>query len=358
MALATRRADRRCRPAAADLADGGQPGYPVQQSGQNSHAGQYTGAPSPAGRHPCQQTSVTHPTEESPVPGLDPVAARRWLLRSHAASPWLHEEVARRMIDRLQWFREQPASWLHWEPLMGGLEAHRSLAARLPNARCLVFAEDLRVTERLQGGAGRSLRSLLGWGKSSAPAVATADTRVAMLWANMVLHQEPRPQALLHRWHGHIDVGGFLMFSCLGPDSLSELRGIYQGQGWPSPAHSFTDMHDWGDMLVQAGFAEPVMDMERITLTYSSAAAMLDELRSFGRNLGAARFPGLRGRGWRARIESAIEQHGPRDGHGRLTLGFEINYGHAFKSAPRPQAGDSQSVSVDEMRAMLRKRRG
>lgn len=262
------------------------------------------------------------------------------------------------MIDRLQWFREQPASWLHWEPSMGGLEAHRSLAARLPNARCLVFAEDLRVTERLQGGAGRSLRSLLGWGKSSAPAVATADTRVAMLWANMVLHQEPRPQALLRRWHGHIDVGGFLMFSCLGPDSLSELRGIYQGQGWPSPAHSFTDMHDWGDMLVQAGFAEPVMDMERITLTYSSAAAMLDELRSFGRNLGAARFPGLRGRGWRARIESAIEQHGPRDGHGRLTLGFEINYGHAFKSAPRPQAGDSQSVSVDEMRAMLRKRRG
>ena len=110
------------------------------------------------------------------------------------------------MIDRLQWFREQPASWLHWEPLMGGLEAHRSLAARLPNARCLVFAEDLRVTERLQGGAGRSLRSLLGWGKSSAPAVATADTRVAMLWANMVLHQEPRPQALLRRWHGHIDV--------------------------------------------------------------------------------------------------------------------------------------------------------
>lgn len=300
---------------------------------------------------------MTNPTEETPVPGLDPVAARRWLLRAHTASPWLHEEVALRMIDRLQWFREQPASWLHWEPLVGGLEAHRSLAARLSGARCLVSAEDPRVTERLQGGAGRSLRSLLGWGRSSTPGVAGNDTLVAMLWANMVLHQEPRPLALLRRWHGHIQVGGFLMFSCLGPDSLGELRAVYQSQGWPPPVHSFTDMHDWGDMLVQSGFAEPVMDMERITLTYSSAAAMLDELRSFGRNLGVDRFPALRGRGWRARVESAIEQHGPRDGHGRLILGFEIIYGHAFKSAPRPRAGDSQSVSVDEMRAMLRNRR-
>lgn len=309
-------------------------------------------------RPPCPPTHVTTLTEETPVPGLDPIAARRWLLRGHTASPWLHEEVARRMMDRLQWFREPPASWLHWEPLVGGLQAHRELATRLAGARCLVVAEDPRVHGFLQPETGRSLRSLLGWGKSRVPGVAGADDRVGMLWANMVLHQEARPQALLRRWHGHIDVGGFLMFSCLGPDSLGELRAVYQKQGWPPPAHSFTDMHDWGDMLVQSGFAEPVMDMERIVLTYSSAAAMLDELRGFGRNLAAVRFPALRGRGWRAGIESAIERHGARDGQGRLTLGFEIIYGHAFKSAPRPRPGESQSVSVEEMRAMLRNRRG
>ena len=240
---------------------------------------------------------------------------------------------------------------------MGGLEAHRSLSGRLPEARCLVAAEDPRVTGFLRTESGRTLRSFLPWRKAGTPVAASEDSRVAMLWANMVLHQESRPQNLLRRWHRHIEVGGFLMFSCLGPDSLSELRTVYQGQGWPPPSHGFTDMHDWGDMLVQAGFAEPVMDMERITLTYSTAAAMLDELRSFGRNLGTARFASLRGRGWRPRLESAIEQHGPRDADGRLSLGFEIIYGHAFKSAPRPRPGDSQSVSVDEMRAMLRNRR-
>jgi len=39
------------------------------------------------------------------------------------------------------------------------------------------------------------------------------------------------------------------------------------------------------------GFAEPVMDMERITLEFSTAEKLLDELRGLGRNLHVARFP-------------------------------------------------------------------
>ena len=299
---------------------------------------------------------MNKPIEETPVPGLDPVAARRWLLQSRTVSPWLHEEVARRMVERLQWFREPPGSWMHWEPGLGGLAAHRLLTQRLPDARCLVSAEKSdAVLKGLAPGHGR--RSLLPWRRPTGPTLAEADSRVAMLWANMVLHQESRPLGLLRRWHAHIEVGGFLMFSCLGPDSLRELRAVYATQGWPPPAHDFTDMHDWGDMLVQAGFAEPVMDMERITLTYSSATAMLDELRSFGRNLASGRFGAFRGGGWRRRLEAAIEQFGARDEQGRLCLEFEVIYGHAFKAAPRAMRGDSQSVSVDEMRAMLRGRR-
>ena len=71
--------------------------------------------------------------DEAPVPGLDPVAARRWVRLRRDSSPWLHEEVARRMMERLQWFRDPPASWLHWEPVLGGIEAHRQLAERLPS---------------------------------------------------------------------------------------------------------------------------------------------------------------------------------------------------------------------------------
>ena len=73
---------------------------------------------------------------------------------------------------------------------------------------------------------------------------------------------------------------------------------LHQRFGWPPPSHEFTDMHDWGDMLVGAGFAEPVMDMERIMLTWPTAEAAFAELRTLGRNLHPARFPGLRGKSW------------------------------------------------------------
>ena len=109
-------------------------------------------------------------------------------------------------------------------------------------------------------------------------------------------------------------------------------------------------MHDWGDMLVRAGFAEPVMDMERITLTFSSPVRLIEELRTLGRNLFPGRFQGLRGRQWKAALEAALAQ---RQGEGVLSLTFEVIYGHALRPAPRlPVSG---GVSVEGLREELRK---
>jgi malonyl-CoA O-methyltransferase len=298
---------------------------------------------------------MTPNSDETPVPGLDPVAAQRWLKRRHADSPWLHEEVASRMIERLQWFRDPPASWLHWEPVIGGLQAHRRLQDSLPLAPSWAWLEDRQALTRLSQGRTRRGWRLLPWPRASGVSkLASPDTSVGMLFANMVLHQVARPQTLLKQWHQKVDVGGFLMFSCLGPDSLAELRDVYAQEGWHAPAHAYTDMHDWGDMLVHGGFAEPVMDMERIVLTFSSASALLDELRAMGRNLSVARFPSVRPKGWRQRLERSIEQRCARTDDGRLRLTFEIIYGHAFKAEPRQVRTGSQSVSIEEMRAMLR----
>lgn len=174
-----------------------------------------------------------------------------------------------------------------------------------------------------------------------------------MVWANMALHSSADPQDLLATWHRLLAPQGFLMFSCLGPDTLAELRPLYAALGWPPPAQAFTDMHDWGDMLVAAGFAEPVMDMERIELTFASPGRLLEELRGLGRNLHPRRFPGLRGRRWRAQLEAELEARliGQQ---GRLRLGFEVIYGHAFKPAASARVGAHTEVSLDAMRSMLR----
>jgi malonyl-CoA O-methyltransferase len=112
-------------------------------------------------------------------------------------------------------------------------------------------------------------------------------------------------------------------------------------------------------MLLHAGFAEPVMDMERITLTFASAPRLLQELRELGINLHPQRFAGLRGRRWYAQLLHEMEQRlgSPSlssSDDGTLSLTFEIIYGHAFKPAPRVAVTGESAVSLQEMRTMLR----
>jgi malonyl-CoA O-methyltransferase len=176
-----------------------------------------------------------------------------------------------------------------------------------------------------------------------------------MLWANMQLHLHPEPQSLLRQWHDALQIDGFLMFSALGPDALHELHALYRDLAWPPPGPQWTDMHDWGDMLVQSGFAEPVMDMERITLTYATAEALIAELRTLGRNLNPLRPTACKGRGWQARLIRAIQDHWPRRGpEGQFCLTFEIVYGHALKAKPRSPMDTTTCISLGEMKNMLR----
>jgi len=287
-------------------------------------------------------------------PTIDPVAAARWATHAPGgASPWLHEEVARRMEDRLQWIVQKPANWLDWEPSRGGLEGHALVARRYSQARAHVWEATSARRDQSREALMPAWWSPERW-VGGAPQFALPAEPVQMLWANMALHMAADPQALISQWHAALAVDGFAMFSCLGPDTLRELRGIYEAAGWPQPHHQFTDMHDWGDMLVHAGFAEPVMDMERITLSYSSPERLLAELRELGRNLHVARFPGLRGRAWRRRLDEMLQERLMSREDGRLTLTFEVVYGHAFKPKPRLKVQAETRVSLDEMRSTLK----
>lgn len=282
-------------------------------------------------------------------PTIDSAAAARWERAAPARSPWLHEEVARRMQDRLQWIKAEPAAWADWAPVRGGLEGHALVAARYPRARAHVVEPQPRVE-----AVAREALSPPWWRLGAArPAFGPpAPGSVGMVWANMQLHLAADPQTLLRAWHEALATDGFLMFSCLGPDTTRELRALYAAQGWPPAGHDFTDMHDWGDMLVASGFAEPVMDMERITLTFATPERMLQELRELGANFHPARFGALRGRGWHRALTTALADRMPRT-EGQLALTFEIIYGHAMKPLPRPRVAEQSAVSLQDMRSML-----
>jgi len=296
-------------------------------------------------------------------PTIDPVAAARWARTAPSGgSPWLHEEIGRRMEDRLQWIKAQPRSWVDWSPLRGGLEAHALVAQRYRDAAAFIVEPEPALLAPTQ--AALAAQTAPWWHarrwQGKAPRFgedALPEGGADLVWANMALHSAADPQSLIEHWHRLVAVDGFLMFSCLGPDTVQELRAVYERQGWAPAGHQFTDMHDWGDMLVGAGFAEPVMDMERVVLTWTSPEALRGELRQLGRNLHPGRFAGLRGRRWRGQLDEALVASAQAMGEGRISMTFEIIYGHAFKPTPRVALSAQSAVSLRDMRSMLQRGR-
>lgn len=286
---------------------------------------------------------------------LDAQALARVQRRLQAAPqpPWLHGEVARRMAERLPIVKLQPAVVADWGAFLGASQA--LLARHYPQARLLAVEPDAARRDATAAALTRPWWSPQRWAgpahEAFTPEALPAGT-AQLLWANMGLHGAADPQALMRQWHRALAVDGFLMFSTLGPGSLTTLQALYRAAGWPPPFAPFVDMHDLGDMLVEAGFADPVMDQETITLTWATPAALLAELRQLGGNVALGRHPGLRTPRWRRRLEAALAERASADG--RVALAFEVVYGHAFRPLPRPRVAAQTELALDDLRTMVR----
>jgi malonyl-CoA O-methyltransferase len=291
----------------------------------------------------------------SPARRLDAVAVNAALRRMarRREPPWLHTEVARRMAEKLQVILLKPEWVLDW---WSGLGAGAGLLKQAyPKAQRWAVEPDASWAQRSRQAAQRPWWSPNRWRGGGVEVIEQSGhipPGAQLVWANMMLHAVVDPPALFERWQELLRVGGFVMFSCLGPGTLRELRSLYERLGWPAPTPGFVDMHDLGDMLVQAGFADPVMDQETLTLQWDSPAALLQELRSLGGNTAPDRAAGLRTPRWLGRLERELMSLASADG--KLALSFEVAYGHAFKPAPRLRADRPTTVSLDDMRAMVR----
>jgi len=294
------------------------------------------------------------PEPAAPPPAVDERARQRLLARlARAESPaWLHQEVARRMAERLVVIKQPAAQWLDWWGFTGAGAA--AVQAVWPEAQRSVAeptdALAARSRQALQApwwawGRRRQAAAQPVWREDAVPA-----GQAQMLWANLVLHLCADPAAVFAAWHRALAVDGLLMFSTFGPDTLRELRALYAEAGWGAPHPPFIDMHDLGDLLVHGGFADPVMDQEVLRLTWSSPEALVEELRGLGGHLGGDRFAGLRTPRWRERLLQALRRRA--DAEGRIVLSFEVVYGHAYRPAPRLPRGEAV-VSLAALREQL-----
>jgi len=148
--------------------------------------------------------------------------------------------------------------------------------------------------------------------------------------------------------------GGLVMFTTFGPDTLCELRAAFRAVDDKPHVNTFVDMHDIGDMLLATGFADPVMDQEVITITYSELKTMLRELKGIGaHNVLPDRDGGLMGKGrWQALL-AAYERYRV---NGKLPATYEVVYGHAWKPAlaKRRTIDGQQAIPLGEFKRMVK----
>ncbi len=275
-------------------------------------------------------------------------------------SAFLRREIASRMREKLELVKILPHSLL--DAGCGETDDVAELQKNYPGA--IAYGVDASLP-MLQAGLQKQQAAMSAVGRllaKWAPGVLRQDTvqqllcadfarlplanaSMDLIWSNLAVHWHPQPDLVFAEWRRVLRTEGLLMFSCFGPDTLIELRQAFASVDELPHTIPFVDMHDFGDMLVNAGFSTPVMDMEKITLTYTSAEKLLQDVRAIGGNPLMTRRQGLFGRDAYRKLLAGLEKQ--RDAQGQLALSFEIVYGHAFRPVSRKTAAGEAIVRFD-----------
>jgi len=256
---------------------------------------------------------------------------------TYAAAATLQKEIARRLDDHLDEMKIQPARIL--DAGCGPGIGFDHLRARYPQAELIGLDLAQAMLQQARGHAAPpSLFGRLAKLWQSVPevryvcgdieALPLAKDSVDLIWSNLALQWATDLPNALRQLHRVLRPEGLLLFSTFGPDTLKELRAAFTGLDGYGHVNRFIDMHDIGDMLVHAGFAHPVMEMELITVTYPDLKGVLRELKEIGAHtVVEGQRPGLMGRReWR----QLSENYERFRCEGRLPASFEVVYGHAW----------------------------
>ena len=299
-------------------------------------------------------------TTDPPYPrdsgALDPRAVRRHFARAattYDAAAVLQREIATRLAERLDAMKLVPSAVL--DAGCGTGDAQAEFAARFQSARYVgldialpMLAAARTKASRRRSALSRIFATFAGGRSANEPrfvcgdiaAMPFAPATFELVWSNLALQWVGDLPTALAEMNRVLADGGLATFATFGPDTLRELRAAFSEIDGNVHVSRFIDMHDVGDMLVTAGFADPVMEMEMMTLTYDHAGALLRDLKAIGAtNAAVARPRALMGR---RRWERALAALDATRREGRIAATFEVIYGHAWKVPPqRTREGDA-----------------
>jgi len=268
---------------------------------------------------------------------LDPRRVRRAFdraARTYDRAAGVQSEIRARLFERMDLIRLQPTTVVDLGAGTG--TGARTLKDRYRSAQVVALDSSLGMLKRARTHQSwlRPFRIVAG----DAAALPLRDASSELVISNLMLEWCADPDGVFREVRRVLKPDGLFMFTTLGPDTLKELRAATTRAWSGAQLHRFIDMHDIGDALMRAGFADPVMDTETLTVTFSSLRTLVSELQDTGAMPHQPLRPGLMGR---KRFEALEHRFKSEAAPHRFTL--EVVYGHAWVSnrpARRRPEGD------------------
>jgi malonyl-CoA O-methyltransferase len=255
----------------------------------------------------------------------------------------LQREIGKRMIERLDYIRHQPTVVL--DVGAGTGETTRALGKHYGKSRVIAldFALPMLHQVRKQGGWFKRPPCVCG----DAEQLPLADHSVDMIFSNVALQWCNDLAGTMREFLRVLKPNGMLLFSTFGPDTLKELRTSWSAVDGHTHVSPFADMHDVGDSMLQAGLIEPVVDVDRISLSYPDVASLMRDLKTLGaHNVTAHRAKGLTGKG---RMRAMIQAYEQFRVNGKLPASYEVVYGHAWAPVEASNAAGVCAVPLHQL---------
>ena len=271
---------------------------------------------------------------------------------TYDAAAELQRRVRDELLSRLDYVKLEPAAVLD----LGAGTGHAALALKRRYPASTVLAVDLAESMLREARRRQTLFRRFQRVCADAAALPLRSASVELVFSSLMLQWCDVPDGVFAECRRVLRPGGLLSFTTFGPDTLVELRRAWAAADDGVHVSRFLDMHDVGDALVRAGFAEPVMDVDRVTLTYAEVRDLMRDLKAIGaHNAASGRRRGLTGRSTFARVVDAYERE-RRDG--RLPATYEVVYGHAWAPAADGRRADSSGEVRVPIHSIGRRRPG
>ena len=272
--------------------------------------------------------------------------------QSYDEAAVLQREVNDHLLERLDYIHFTPLSILD----VGAGTGYASRALQTRFARANIFALDLAHPMLQVAGSHDNLltrmnrklgKARLNFVNARAEQLPIASNSMDMVYSNLTMQWINDLDAVLSEFTRVLKPGGMLLFSTFGPDTLQELRSSWSAVDSFSHVSPFLDMHDIGDAMLRARLAEPVMDVEHFTLTYSDVYQLMRDLKAIGaHNATNQRARGLTGKARFKLLEQQYEAFRQQD---MLPASYEVVYGHGWKPETMQQQTTTASVSLDSL---------